>query len=140
MADRPTTPVVSHDLALHCDDELGHPMAFIATFAYDRADPYAVSLTFHIAQGEVHWLVARSLLLTGLLAPEGEGDVRLRPSLDTDGRPVVEMDFHSPEGRLVVEVSSRDLARFLARTEAEVPSGSESAYVDLDDLAATLLP
>lgn len=135
---QPLAPAVTADIALHCDDELGRPMAFIATFSYDVDDPYAVRVTFHVPAGDVPWVVARSLLTRGLGEPAGDGDIRLRPGLDEDHRAVVRMDFHSPEGRLLVEVRSGDLLAFLARTWMSVRPGEE--HIDVDLLLTGLLP
>ncbi|MDO9457508.1 SsgA family sporulation/cell division regulator [Nocardioides sp.] len=138
MTQQPLAPAVTADIALHCDDELGRPMAFIATFSYDALDPYAVRVTFHVPAGDIPWVVARSLLTRGLGEPVGEGDIRLRPGLDEDGRAVVRMDFHSPEGRLQVEVRTADLLAFLGRTWLAVHPGDERVNVDalLDALLA----
>lgn len=131
-------PAVIQDIALHCDDEHGRPMAFIATFHYSDLDPYAVGITFHIPAGEVPWVVARSLLRRGLSEPAGDGDIRLWPALD-EGRGMVRMAFHSPEGRLQVGVRSSDLLSFLTRTWELVPVGAEPEQFDLDELVASLL-
>ncbi len=139
MTQRPATPTLTQDIALHCLDELGRPMAFMASFGYYPDDPYAVWLTFRIPAGDVCWAVARSLLVRGLTEPAGEGDIRLWPGIDEDGRAVVRMDFHSPEGRLITSARTADLHEFLARTWAAVPAGSESARVDLDRLVESLL-
>jgi hypothetical protein len=133
----PLAPAVTADIALHCDDEHGRPMAFIATFSYDACDPYAVQLTFHVPAGDVPWVMARSLLVLGMGQPAGEGDIRLRPGIDEDGRAVVRMDFHSPEGRLEVEVRTSDLLSFLGRTWVSVRPGDEA--IDLDAFLTTLL-
>ena len=133
----PLAPAVTADIALHCDDEIGRPMAFIATFSYDTADPYAVQVTFHVPAGDIPWVVARSLLVRGMAEPAGEGDIRLRPDLDESGRAVTKMDFHSPEGRLRVEVRSGDLLAFLGRTWLTVIPGEET--VDLDAFVADVL-
>ena len=109
MTQRPLTSTVTQDIALHCLDELGRPMAFIASFAYHPDDPYAVWLTFHIPAGDVRWAVARSLLVRGMTEPAGEGDIRFWPSIDDDGLAMVCMDFHSPEGRLVTHARTADL-------------------------------
>ena len=135
----PQAPTVVQDIALHCDDQLGRPMAFIATFAYAELDPYAVAITFHVPAGEVPWVVARSLLHQGLTEPVGAGDIRLWPAIDEDHRAVVRMAFHSPEGRLQVAVRSRELLEFLARTWSLVPAGTEGQQFDLDDLVSSLL-
>lgn len=139
MTQRPLSPTLTQDIALHCLDELERPMSFIASFGYHPDDPYAVWITFHIPAGDVRWAVARSLLVRGLTEPAGEGDIRLWPSLDEDGRAVVRMDFHSPEGRLLASAYTADLHQFLARTWAAVPVGSESTRVDLDRLVESLL-
>ncbi len=39
----PVAPSLTQDIALHCDDDRGRPMAFMATFAYSASDPYAVA-------------------------------------------------------------------------------------------------
>jgi hypothetical protein len=114
-------------------------MAFMASFSYHRDDPFAIWVTFHIPAGDVRWAMGRSLLLRGLSEPAGEGDIRLWPELDDDGRAWVCMDFHSPEGRLITAARSGDLYQFLLSTWVEVPAGTESDRVDLDRLVRTLL-
>ncbi len=139
MNPHPVSPTLSQEIALHCDDELGRPMAFMASFSYHDDDPFAVWVTFHIPAGEVRWAMARSLLLRGLTEPAGEGDVRLWPDLDDEGRAMVCMDFHSPEGRLIAAARTADLHEFLDRSWEAVPPGTESEWVDLDRLVKTLL-
>jgi hypothetical protein len=139
MSQQPTARAVTQEIALGCDDELGRPLTFVSSFGYDASDPYAVSLAFHIPGGDVHWVMARSLLARGIDEPTGEGDVCLWPNLDADGRAVVSMDFHSPEGRLVVEARTKDVYQFLARSWAVVPPGAEGDNVDLDELVEELL-
>jgi hypothetical protein len=139
MTQRPVSSTVSQDIALHCLDELGRPMTFMASFGYHPDDPYAVWLTFHIPAGDVQWAVARSLVRRGLTEPAGEGDIRFWPSIDEDMRAVVCMDFHSPEGRLITHARTNDLHDFLGRTWEAVPPGSESDRVDLDLLVDSLL-
>lgn len=134
---QPLAPAVTADIALHCADEHGRPMAFIATFAYNPTEPYAVRVTFHVPGGDVPWLLARSLLVRGVGGPAGHGDVRLSPALDDDGFAVVHIAFHSPEGILRVEVRSSDLLEFLGRTWLAVRPGEES--VDVDSLLLDLL-
>eukprot|EP01032_Pedospumella_encystans_P000479 gene479-553_t len=68
MAQPPAAPTVSQDITLHCLDDGGQDVAFVASFGYRADDPYAVWLTFHIPGGDVSWAVARSLLLKGLTA------------------------------------------------------------------------
>ncbi len=136
-----TTPLaaVSQDIALHCDDEQGRPMAFIASFSYTDADPYAVSITFHLPHGDVPWVLSRSLLTDGLAAPSGEGDIRLWPSHDEEGCATVRMAFYSPEGLLYAAARRRELTGFLVRTWERVPVGTERSQLDLDSLVSSLL-
>ena len=139
MTYQPVFPAVSQDIALHCLDEQGRPMAFMASFAYDITDPYAVWLTFHVPAGDLEWMVARSLLVEGLTGPVGEGDVRMCPAPDEDGHAMVRMDFHSPEGRLVTHARADHIEHFLGRTRETVPTGTEAGLVDLDRLVESLL-
>ena len=131
-------PSLTQDVALHCDDERGRPMAFMATLAYCESDPYAVGMTFHVPAGEVPWVMARCLLRQGLTQPVGDGDIHLAPGIDEDGHAVVRMTFHSPEGRLRVAARSAELLEFLVRTWQLVPVGDETALVDLDSLVEAL--
>ena len=55
---------------------------------YDPADPFAVTLTIFAPGWPVRWTMARDLLLGGCYAPAGEGDVRVEPCLDDEGRAV----------------------------------------------------
>jgi len=110
-----------------------------ATFGYDPTDPWAVAITFGTPSEEVRWVVGRDLLTSGLTDPAGEGDIRLWPSIDEDGRAVVCMDFHSPEGRLITHARTAELHSFLHRAWEAVPPGSENERVDLDLLAESLL-
>ena len=131
-------PPLTQDIALHCDDELGRPMAFMATFDYCESDPYAVGVTFHVPAGDVPWMMARGLLHQGLIGPVGEGDIRLAPGIDEDGHTVVQMTFHSPEGRLKVAVRTADVLQLLTRTWQLVPAGAETPLRDLDSWIETL--
>jgi hypothetical protein len=139
MSQQHAAPAVTQEIALQCEDELGRPLTFISSFGYDPQDPYAVWLSFHIPGGDVHWVMARSLLARGIDEPTGEGDVVLWPNLDADGRAVVSMDFRSPQGRLVVEARTSDVYEFLARTWSVVRPGTEGDNVDLDELVEELL-
>ena len=139
MTQRPTTPALSQDITLVCVDPWGRQVEVPTTLGYRENDPYAVALTFHSVTGDVEWIVARTLLLQGLAAPTGEGDVKVFPSIDDDARAVAVLDFSSPDGRLVTQTSTHELQTFLARTFGVVPVGTESEHLDLDRLVADLL-
>ncbi len=83
------------------------------------------------------WALSPPLLLQGLTDPAGEGDIQLWPSIDEHGRAAVVMELCSPDGRLVTQLHTHELYRFLTRTLALVPVGSEA--IDLDELVADLI-
>ncbi|WP_193611829.1 SsgA family sporulation/cell division regulator [Nocardioides lijunqiniae] len=136
---QPVSPAVSQDITLRCLDERGADVVFVASFGYRSDDPYAVWLTFHIPGGDVSWAVARSLVVQGLTEPAGDGDIRLWPSIDDEGRAVVVFDFHSPSGRLLTQARTSELHTFLAQTRDAVPFGQEAGLLDLDGLVHDLL-
>jgi hypothetical protein len=139
MTQQPTSPVLSQDITLACVDPWGRNVEVPTTLGYRQHDPYAVTLTFHSSNGDVEWIVARTLLLQGLAAPAGEGDVKIYPSIDDDARAVAVFDFSSPDGRLVAQACTHELQTFLSRTFATVPVGTESAHLDVDGIIAGLL-
>jgi hypothetical protein len=137
---QPLSPALSQGLCLQTLDAWGRTVDVPTTFEYDAGDPWAVRVVFPGAGADaaaVCWMVGRDLLLEGLTEPAGEGDVRLFPSVDEDGRAVVVMELCSPDGRLVLQLRTRELHRFLSRTLTVVPRGAES--IDLDRLAEALV-
>jgi hypothetical protein len=136
---RTTSDGVSQDLVLSCVDPWGRLIDVPTTLAYRTDDPYAVALVFRSGGGEVEWVVSRTLLLQGLAAPCGDGDVKIVPSIEEDGRPVAILDFCSPDGRLVAEADASALQDFLQHTFELVPVGAESKHIDMDRLIAALL-
>lgn len=110
-----------------------------ASLCYDRRDPFAVRMTFPAPatlQGvEVCWTFARELLTAGLRAPEGHGDVRVRPY----GYDRTVLEFHAPEGTAVIHVRSGEIRRFLQATNDLVPTGLEHRQLDLDHDLAQLM-
>ncbi|MEN3583415.1 SsgA family sporulation/cell division regulator [Streptomyces sp. ZYX-F-203] len=109
-----------------------------ATLRYDRDDPFAVRMTFPapatLEGVEVCWTFSRDLLVAGLRAPEGHGDVRVRPY----GYDRTVLEFHATEGTAVVHVRSGDLRRFLHATAGLVPDGMERLHDALDRELAEL--
>ncbi|MCU1691940.1 MAG: regulator [Frankiales bacterium] len=101
--------------------------ALPALLRHSAADPYAVRLVLLLAPDDdaagsdgpesVEWLFSRSLLTEGLLAPAGEGDVRVR----VVGREVaVEL-----AGSASVLLPLEGLVEFLAASYDVVPTGAE---------------
>jgi hypothetical protein len=127
---------LSEELVLQCLDAYGRSLDLPASFGYDPSDPWAVWITFRGPRDEVRWAVGRDLLLQGMTDPAGEGDVQLWPSIDENGRAAVVMELCSPDGRLVTQLLTNELYRFLTRTLAAVPLGTES--IDLDQMVAAI--
>ncbi len=113
-----------------------------ADLRYDVSDPYAVQISFYSGP-ETHsdvvpWTFARQLLSQGVAAPAGEGDVQVWPSASS-GSALVCLSLSSPSGRALFEVPLADLVQFLGQTYEAVPTGGESAYLDIDAELALLL-
>ena len=139
MSQQPISRVLAQDLFLRCLDPNGVFRDVPVTFAYDPTDPYAVWVTVPWLDQRLQWGVCRSLLSRGLTDPVGEGHVQLWPSTNETGSGIVVLDLWSPEHHVVAEVSTRELYRFLTRTLAAVPFGSERLHLDVDQLIDGLL-
>ena len=139
VTQQPISPTLSQELTLQCVDARGRGVELVASFGYDPSDPYAVWITFPSAQGDVRWAMCRATLLRGLTDPAGQGDLEMWPSIDHDGRAVVVLEFRSPGGQLIALAHTHEVYRFLTRTLAAVPAGTESDHLDLDGLVADLL-
>ena len=132
----PSSPALTQRVGLQCLDARGRSVELPAGLRYDPSDPWAVEFAFGRPGEEVRWLVARDLLLLGRTDPVGEGDVLVSPSIDERGRASVILELCSPSGRLIAQLSTRELTTFLDRTVAAVPPGTEK--VDVDGLVAAL--
>lgn len=139
MQDRNTFSGVTQAVTMDCVDGAGQAVALDAELGYYPADPYAVTATFRTTGGDVVWTFARDLLIGGLTAPAGAGDVHVWPCLDHAGRAVVIVELNSPDGELLVQVPTKDLYRFVNRTLSAVPAGGEGDFIDLDQLINQLL-
>ncbi|MFI2369300.1 SsgA family sporulation/cell division regulator [Streptomyces sp. NPDC018833] len=110
-----------------------------ATLHYDRRDPFAVRIGFPapatLEGTDTSWAFSRELLMEGVHAAAGVGDVRVRPY----GYDRTVLEFHAPEGIAVVHLRTGELCRFLARAQNLVPAGSEHLHLDLDHDLAELL-
>jgi hypothetical protein len=139
---RPTT--VTSDLQLRLVVPGSSALPVRASMRYDVADPYAVQVAFHTGSGDsgsgdvVEWTFARQLLTDGVSSPVGEGDVQVWPS-SSGTQPVVCLALSSPSGKALFEVPLPALVDFLGSTYAAVPTGGESAHVDVDAELALLL-
>jgi hypothetical protein len=91
------------------------------------ADPCAVRLRLtahpeHPALPRGEWVVLREVLRDGLIVPTGDGAVRVRPDELRD-RVWFELDRPGRPG--CISVPRAVVAGFVARTEDQVPCGSE---------------
>lgn len=130
---------ITRALTLELIDASGTSTPLSSVLTYDVSDPYAVAASFTVAGATVCWVFARSLLLTGVFEPAGEGDVQVWPCLNAGGQAVTVIQLSSPEGEALVQASSTEVCEFLRRTEGLVALGAEAKYVDIDDAIAKLL-
>jgi hypothetical protein len=115
---------VSRDMAVEVE----------ACLAYTPDDPYAVRLTF-LVPGEppVSWVLARELLLDGISARSGEGDVVVEPVPGEDlDFPDIRIRLSSPAGTAVLYSPALPLIVFIGRTDRLLPMGGEQAADELD--------
>ena len=120
---------VAHDMfaLLH---EAAAPV--VTRWTYCADDPYAVTLEIQTRGNRcVDWVLARELLVAGLSAPAGIGDVRVRPARMGQWD-VTLVEIRSPDGHAVLEVDRDLLRQFVEATIEVVPLGDEGAAVDMD--------
>ncbi len=115
-------------------------IAVEADFHFSSRDPFAVRVMFSVASAPaVEWVFSRELLVFGLNAPAGTGDVQVYPV-----RHGVIFQLSSPSGCARLVVDPQVLSAFVRDTLDLVPLGAEGKYFDLDQeiamLAETRLP
>lgn len=101
-----------------------------ATFRYDPADPWAITMTVESSEGPVVWTFARELLVEGQYEPTGDGDVHIWPCLSPSGEAVVIIELDAPDGESLLQFPGRDVRSFVGRSLELVPAGTESVDVD----------
>ena len=140
MTTRPTSVTCELQLRLLVQGASSLPVR--AALNYDVDDPYAVQVGFHTGSpggsDVVEWTFARQLLGEGVHTASGEGDVQVWPSA-SGGVAVVCLSLSAPSGRALFEVPLAELVEFLARTYEAVPTGTESAHLDVEVAFARLL-
>lgn len=110
-----------------------------AELRYDSRDPFAATLVFLLADHQISWTLGRELIAEGLHRPTGDGDVHVRPGLDHHGHACVLIELSSPQGRALVQASSRDVREFVERMTATVRPGTELLHVDIDGAIEAVL-
>ncbi|HEY3610669.1 MAG TPA: SsgA family sporulation/cell division regulator [Pseudonocardiaceae bacterium] len=128
-----TTIHHEHIAALHTQ---GEPVPVSTRWTYRADEPYALTVAFATERGRwVEWIFARDLLIDGLTAPAGEGDLRIQPHPEDD---TLLLDIRSPSGSATFELDRDDTEDFLGHTTDLVPVGTESTHFDIDRLLADL--
>ena len=125
----------------HGGDTIAHDMfallreaaaPVVTRWNYCTDDPFAVILEIQTRGNRcVDWVLARDLLVAGLSAPAGIGDVRVRPARlgECD---VTLVEIRSFDGHAVLEVDRDLLRQFVEATIEVVPLGCESTVIDMD--------
>jgi hypothetical protein len=109
-----------------------------ATAVYDPADPYAVVLAVVDGETVTHWTFARDLLVDGLHAPAGVGDVHVEPA-DSDGWLLLTLWRGPQVPALVAYTARREVEALLDRSFALVPMSREADHLDVDAALAALI-
>lgn len=120
---------VAHDMfaLLH---EAAAPV--VTRWTYCTDDPFAVTIEIQTRGNRfVDWVLARDLLVDGLSAPAGIGDVQVRPA-NMGEWDVTLIEIRSPDGHAVLEVDRDLLRQFVQATIDLVPLGGEIMLVDID--------
>jgi sporulation and cell division protein SsgA len=120
---------VAHDMfaLLH---EAAAPV--VTRWIYCTDDPFAVTVEIRTRGNHfVDWVLARELLVAGLTAPAGIGDVRVCPATMGEWE-VMLVEIRSPDGHAVLEMDRDLLRQFVQATIDVVPLGSEAMAVDID--------
>jgi hypothetical protein len=122
-----TTPLTLHVSAATGEADVS------AELRYDPNDPFAVSLAIGVDVARpVVWTFARDLLITGMTAPAGEGDITIEPGAEigTDG-PQVRITL-ATDSIATMTASSARVVEFLVESLTEGPAGTEMDRVDVD--------
>jgi hypothetical protein len=125
----------------HGGDTIAHDMfallreaaaPVVTRWNYRTDDPFAVTLEIQTRGNRcVDWVLARELLVAGLSAPAGIGDVRVRPARLGEWDLTL-VEIRSFDGHAVLEVDRDLLRQFVEATIEVVPLGCESTVVDMD--------
>lgn len=134
-----STETITEAMSMEFVDMDGMSTPVQAEFAYDAADPFAVSILFKAEPAPVRWTFARDLLIEGFYEPTGDGDVHVWPCLSSEGTAVVIIELNSPDGEVLVQLSSRSVSAFNEQMLTIVPAGTELNHVDVDAELTQLL-
>lgn len=105
---------------------------------YETTNPLAVSIAFYpygytsiYDKNIIQWTFARDLLVNGLIACTGRGDVRVQPSLLRDNMVVIAFTgiTDNQQSEMIMTISRQIVIRFLCRTFIEVPYEDETSLI-----------
>lgn len=123
---------ISTEVDLHLVVPERAAVPLVADLAYTAEDPYAIRISFHVADDEpVEWIFARELFTVGIVRRVGDGDVTVWPENSGDER-MLGLKLSSPFGQASFELALTPVADFLHRTYDIVPAGRESDFVDVE--------
>ncbi|MBV9313096.1 MAG: SsgA family sporulation/cell division regulator [Pseudonocardia sp.] len=109
----------------------GQETPLLTRWTYRADDPYAVMMSISRPSGRwIDWLMARDLLVAGMLAPAGIGDVRVSPFRGEEFD-VLEVKIGDDEGFACLEFDRELMEHFLAATFELVELGDESNVIDI---------
>jgi hypothetical protein len=109
----------------------GQEMPLLVRWTYRADDPYAMMMAISRPSGRwIEWLMARDLVVEGMLAASGVGDVRVAPMSDGDFD-IIEVKIGDDEGFASLEFDRALMERFLAATFDVVPLGGEADVIDV---------
>ncbi|RZQ60852.1 SsgA family sporulation/cell division regulator [Amycolatopsis suaedae] len=106
---------------------------FPVNIRYVTTHPFEVRFEFANPTGWVSWTVDRALVLDGLIADTGEGDVRFAPAGDE-----VMVSLTNGREHIVLALPRAELDRAADEMLQLVPEGRESDAVDWDAALASL--
>jgi hypothetical protein len=110
----------------------GQESPLLTRWSYRSDDPFAVMMSISRPSGRwIDWLLSRDLLISGLAAPAGIGDVRIAPFTDEEFD-VLEVRIGDDEGFASLEFDRDLIERFLDASFEIVPVGDESGVIDVE--------
>ncbi|MGW1695072.1 SsgA family sporulation/cell division regulator [Streptomyces sp. NPDC002399] len=126
------TTCLDHTLDMELVSPLGTRLPIPAHLLYRSQDPLVVEFLFHDpVRGPVPWVISRELLARGMLAPSGEGDVRIRPA-GTGPNALLHLLLTPPGGPAHLIAPLPALEHWMFRTYQLVPAAQEAEALDLE--------
>ncbi|MGX4692486.1 SsgA family sporulation/cell division regulator [Streptomyces sp. JNUCC 63] len=123
---------VDHMLGMELVSPLGARLPVPTHLLYRSQDPLVVEFLFHdLVRGPVSWVISRELLARGMLAPGGEGDVRIWPT-GTGPEALLHLLLTSPGGSAHLIAALPAVEHWLLRTYELVPAHQETEALDLE--------